>query len=169
MKVVWDRLIRFVATDGRTLRGEPILPHLDYDIGSTTEKDKLQAKVISGADVFSTKGDTKVTDEIATVKEILGPLTPEEVTILRCIGLKYTKHSMLLSSRHFQSGHGTILAVRETGRSNPTFPFYFVKPSTILGGHNVTVRIPKIAQDDQADYEGEMVSFLSFLSWVNTV
>ena len=96
MRVVWDRLIRFVATDGRVLRGEPILPSPDYDIGSTTEKDQLQAKVVSGTDIFSTKGDTKVTDEIVTVKALLGPLTQEEVPILRCIGLNYAKHSMLL-------------------------------------------------------------------------
>lgn len=96
MRVVWDRLIRFVATDGRVLRGEPILPSPDYDIGSTTEKDQLQAKVVSGTDIFSNKGDTKVTDEIVTVKAVLGPLTQEEVPILRCIGLNYAKHSMLL-------------------------------------------------------------------------
>lgn len=83
-----------MATDGRTLRGQPILPHPEYDIGLTTANDKLQAKVISGADLFSTNGDTEVTDEIVTVKDLLGPLTPQEVPILRCIGLNYAKHSI---------------------------------------------------------------------------
>jgi len=99
MKVVWDRLIRFVATDGRVLRGEPILPSPDYDIGCTTEKDRLQAKLVIGNDIYSVKGDTKVTDEIVTVKELLGPLAPEEVPILRCVGLNYAKHSIQSFSR----------------------------------------------------------------------
>ena len=48
MSVAWQRLIRFVATDGRTLRGEPILPSPDFDLGSTTEQTGLKAKVIAG-------------------------------------------------------------------------------------------------------------------------
>lgn len=47
----------------------------------------------------------------------------------------------------------------------PPFPFYFVKPSTTVWDHNATVRIPKIAQDEQADYEGEMVSRPSSFSF----
>ena len=35
-------------------------------------------------------------------------------------------------------------------------------PSII--GHNEDVIIPKIAQDDQADYEGELVCLYSFTS-----
>lgn len=91
MKVSWSRLIRFVATDGRTLRGEPILPSDDLDLGHVTEKDKLQAKIVSGNDIFGE--DIAVTDEIATVKQLLGPLTPADVPIIRCIGLNYGKHS----------------------------------------------------------------------------
>ena len=94
MKVVWDRLIRFVAADGRVLRGQPRLPHPDYDLGRFDEKkDHLEANVIVGSDIFSTKGDTKVTDEVVKVHKILGPLTADEVPILRCIGLNYAKHS----------------------------------------------------------------------------
>ena len=94
MQLPWKRLIRFVSTDGRTLRGEPILPSEDFDLGSTTEETRLQAKVISGDDIYDTFGKTKVTDEIVTVRELLGPLTPGEVPLLRCIGLNYSKHSM---------------------------------------------------------------------------
>lgn len=93
MKVVWQRLIRFTATDGRILRGEPILPSPNFDIGSTTEETRLKAKVIVGDDIYDTTGKTKVTEEIATVKKLLGPLTQNEVPILRCIGLNYAKHS----------------------------------------------------------------------------
>jgi len=93
--VVWQRLIRFVATDERILRGEPILPTTDFDLGNTTTKTKLQAKVIVGDDIYDTTGKTKVTDEIVTVKELLGPLAQEDVPILRCVGLNYAKHSKL--------------------------------------------------------------------------
>jgi hypothetical protein len=89
----WDRLIRFIATDGRELRGEPILPSPDFDVGTTTAETGLKAKVIKVAnnDIFDAA--TKVTDEEVTVKELLGPVTQEEVPIIRCIGLNFIKHS----------------------------------------------------------------------------
>ncbi|KAL7941004.1 hypothetical protein V8C42DRAFT_199573 [Trichoderma barbatum] len=138
MKVVWQRLIRFVATDGRVLRGEPILPSPNFDIGSTTEQTRLQAKIIIGDDIYDTTGKTKVTEEVVTVKKLLGPLIQSEVPILRCVGLNYAKH------------------IREANRTFPPFPFIFFKPSTCVIGHEEPVHIPKIAQDDQADYEGEL-------------
>lgn len=98
MKVVWQRLIRFVATDGRILRGEPILPSPNFDIGSTTEETKLQAKIIVGDDIYDTTGKTKVTEEVVTVKKLLGPLAQNDVPILRCVGLNYAKHSQWLLS-----------------------------------------------------------------------
>jgi hypothetical protein len=97
MKLPWTRLIRFEATDGRILRGEPVLPNDDFDLGGVTEADQLKAKIITGDDIFDTTGKTKVTDETATVKTILGPLTREDVPVLRCIGLNYAKHSMSLT------------------------------------------------------------------------
>ncbi|KAH7169929.1 hypothetical protein EDB81DRAFT_908321 [Dactylonectria macrodidyma] len=139
MSVAWQRLIRFVATDGRVLNGEPILPTLDFDLGDTTEKTGLQAKVIQGDDIYDTTGVTRVTDEIATVKTLLGPLRAQDVPILRCVGLNYATH------------------IREAGRKQPPFPSIFFKPSTTVVDHGVNVVIPKIAQDDQADYEGEVV------------
>lgn len=92
MKVTWERLIRFVATDGRILHGEPILPSAQFDLGDTTEAAQLRARVIKGHDIYDTTGLTKVTDEIVTVKTLLGPLTPSNVPILRCIGLNYATH-----------------------------------------------------------------------------
>ncbi|EXJ74243.1 uncharacterized protein A1O5_02539 [Cladophialophora psammophila CBS 110553] len=138
MKLPWTRLIRFVATDGRLLRGEPILPSEEFDLGNVTEADQLKAKVIVGDDIFDTTGKTKVTDEVVTVKKILGPLAREEVPILRCVGLNYAKH------------------IKEAGRQPPPFPFIFFKPNTTVQDHDAPVVIPKLAQDDQADYEGEL-------------
>lgn len=95
MPVGWSRLIRFLATDGRVLRGEPIFPSADFDLGNVTEKDQLQAKIIHGDDIFG--DETKVTEELATVKEMLGPLTPADVPTIRCIGLNYRKHSAIFA------------------------------------------------------------------------
>jgi hypothetical protein len=91
----WDRLIRFIATDGRELRGEPILPHPDFDVGTTVAEGGLQAKVIAVAnnDIFDPA--TKVTEEEVTIEKLLGPVTQEEVPIIRCIGLNFIKHSKL--------------------------------------------------------------------------
>lgn len=93
MSLPWTRLIRFIATDGRTLRGEPILPTPTTDLGFTTESDNLQARVIEGSDIYDTTGETRVSDEIVSVKTILGPLAQTDVPILRCVGLNYAKHS----------------------------------------------------------------------------
>ncbi|RDL35136.1 Uncharacterized protein BP5553_07067 [Venustampulla echinocandica] len=136
--VVWKRLIRFVATDGRILRGEPLLPSPNFDLGTTTAETKLQAKVIVGDDPYDTTGKTTVSDEKVTVKKLLGPLAQDDVPILRCVGLNYAKH------------------IKEAGRSPPPFPFIFFKPTPCITDHEADVVIPKICQDDQADYEGEL-------------
>ena len=93
MKVPWQRLIRFESTDGKVLYGEPILPSDDFDLGTITEKVELKAKIIEGSDIFDISGKTKVTEQTATVKKLLGPLAQSDVPIVRCIGLNYAKHS----------------------------------------------------------------------------
>lgn len=50
-----------------------------------------------------------------------------------------------------------LVTVKEAGRKPPPFPFIFFKPSTTVHDHGESVVIPKIAQNDQADYEGELV------------
>jgi len=93
MAPTWDRLIRFIATDGRELRGEPILPSAGFDVGTTTEETGLKAKVIDvqNGDVFDAA--SRVTDEVVVVRKLLGPLTTDDVPIIRCIGLNFIKHS----------------------------------------------------------------------------
>lgn len=93
MSPAWKRLIRFEASDGRILRGEPILPSEDFDVGSATEQTGLKAKIIQVGDggIFDEK--TKVTDEEVTVKKLLGPVEESEIPIIRCIGLNFIKHS----------------------------------------------------------------------------
>ena len=46
--------------------------------------------------------------------------------------------------------------VKEAGRKTPTHPMYFLKPSTCVADWGENIPIPKLAQDDQCDYEGEM-------------
>lgn len=98
MRVVWDRLIRFIVADGRVLRGQPILPSPDFDLGKIPEGTKLQARVIVGDDIYDTSGRTRVSDEVVVVEKLLGPLAQSDVDILRCVGLNYAKHSMTASS-----------------------------------------------------------------------
>ncbi|PVH68845.1 hypothetical protein DL98DRAFT_661983 [Cadophora sp. DSE1049] len=141
--VVWQRLIRFVTTDGRMLRGEPILPYPGFDLGQTTAATNLKAKIITGDDIYDTTGKTKVTKDVVTVQQLLGPLAIADVPILRCVGLNYAKH------------------IKEAGRTPPPFPFIFFKPSTCVADHNADIVIPKICQDDQADYEGELCLVIS--------
>ncbi|EED18874.1 fumarylacetoacetate hydrolase family protein [Talaromyces stipitatus ATCC 10500] len=139
MRLPWKRLIRFEAVDGRILRGEPILPsEKEIDLGFVTAADKLQVRVLSGDDIYDTTGKTRFTEEVAQVERVLGPLTPSETPILRCVGLNYSKH------------------IKEAGRKPPPFPFIFFKPNTTLNDHGAPVVIPKIAQNEQADYEGEL-------------
>ena len=116
------------------------MPSSGFDLGTVTEETKLQARIIVGDSIFDTSGQTRVTDEVVTVKRLLGPLEAKDVPILRCVGLNYAKH------------------IKEAGRTTPPFPFIFFKPSTTVIGHDEEVHIPEIAQDDQADYEGELVS-----------
>lgn len=138
MGVAWDRLVRFEATDGRILIGDPILPTPDYDLGFLKESDGIKAKIISGSDIFDETGATKVTDETATIKTLLSPLAGPDIPCVRCVGLNYAKH------------------IQQAKRTPPPFPFIFIKPNTSITGPGAPVVIPKIAQNDQADYEGEL-------------
>ncbi|KAJ5889151.1 hypothetical protein N7504_009961 [Penicillium tannophilum] len=139
MPLPWKRLIRFEATDGRILRGEPVLPESkEIDLGFVTEADQIEAKILVGDDIYDVTGKTRLLAETVLVKKILSPLAQSDVPILRCVGLNYAKH------------------IREAGRKPPPFPFIFFKPPTTIHDHGEAVVIPKIAQNDQADYEGEL-------------
>lgn len=47
-------------------------------------------------------------------------------------------------------------AVQEGGRRPPPYPSIFLKPSASVAAYNEDIPIPKLAQDDQLDYEGEL-------------
>ena len=130
MRVAWKRLIRFEAKDGRILYGEPILPSEDYDLGLMKRDDNLTAKIIKGHDIFSEAGDTHVSDEIASVQKVLGPLTAAEVPILRCVGLNYAKHSEQLPTLGRMNRRPRVKALANSQRSRKdtsSFPVYLLQ------------------------------------------
>lgn len=127
----WNRLIRFIADDGEIYRGEPIISESNYDIGQQfIEGKSIKAKVVEG-DIFT---DARVTDKILEVRELLGPLTCEDVPIIKCVGMNYKFKDI----------------------SPPPNPQIFYKPRTSIADNNEAIPIPKIAQNNQCDYEGEL-------------
>ncbi|RSH81659.1 uncharacterized protein EHS24_007839 [Apiotrichum porosum] len=138
--VQWTRLIRFVPTGASApIYGEPIGSDAELaDIGAAAAAGKLTARVIDvGADGPLSPA-AKVTEQVATVGTLLGPLPVEAVPDVKCIGLNYRKH------------------ILEAGRSLPPFPSLFIKPATSIADYGEAVPIPKCAQEGEADYEGEL-------------
>jgi len=89
----WDRLIRYVSKDGSIKHGEPIVD-AKADIDDLAQKGSLKVKVLEGSD-FVSMAPTGQEDE---VKELLGPLTPKDVAVIRCTGLNYKTHSKWTTS-----------------------------------------------------------------------
>lgn len=92
----WNRLIRYVsARDGSIKYGEPILTEGEKnpDIDALALAGGLKVKVLQGENPIV----AKPTGEEDEVKKggLLGPLTPKDVPIVRCVGLNYRTHSML--------------------------------------------------------------------------
>ena len=90
----WDRLVRYVsAKDGKIRYGEPIVSDSKPDIDQLAQDGKLEVKILEGANPI----EAKPTGEQDSVKQLLGPLTPKDVPIIRCIGLNYKTHSRYLT------------------------------------------------------------------------
>lgn len=91
----WDRLIRYVsAKDGKIRYGEPIVEGSKPDIDDLAQKGGLKVKVLEGP-TFVQAEPTGDEDE---VKQLLGPLTPHDVPVVRCTGLNYKTHSKFISN-----------------------------------------------------------------------
>ena len=68
----------------------------------------------------------------------------EQTSIIRCLGLNYRDHA------------------KEANMAIPDVPVLFIKPRTSLNGpFPAKINIPKIAQDDTADYEAELTMIVS--------
>lgn len=120
----WTRLIRFIAAETSQVHiGQPIDPNLDgksllFTSSSLTyvppvglaawNKQTIKAFEIVGSALDPA---AQVTNTILTVKELLAPLSREELKIVRCLGLNYSDHavcpffliSVLLSPTHWHA------------------------------------------------------------------
>jgi hypothetical protein len=86
----WNRLVRYVSSlDGGVKYGEPILSGGNVDIDELAASGKLRVKVLEGSTLFNVHQNGKEDG----VHKLLGPLTPKDVPIVRCIGLNYKTHS----------------------------------------------------------------------------
>ncbi|KAF9786547.1 hypothetical protein IL306_014129 [Fusarium sp. DS 682] len=136
----WTHLVRFIAEED----GQAHLGHIDNkawpDIGLSLEKgEKIQAKLVQGC-IF----DGVVTEKSFTIKQLLAPLTIDQVPIIRCMGLNYRDHA------------------KEANMPIPDVPVLFIKPRTALNGpHPAKVNVPTIAQDGTSDYEAELSIVIS--------
>ncbi|KAL8943643.1 MAG: hypothetical protein Q9216_000931 [Gyalolechia sp. 2 TL-2023] len=129
--VVFQRLVRFLAKDGRTYYGDAILAPGVTDIAQAT-----QARVIKG-DIFN-KHD--VTDQVADIRLLLAPLAREDIETVRCLGLNYEQHA------------------KESKMPLPKYPVLFYKPATALTGPFDNIPVPAPAQEMEGlDYECELV------------
>ena len=88
--MAWSRLIRFVDEKGQLRLGDAVADSAQ-ELTSLLEAGSLTANELIGTDLF----DAKSTGKVYLVKKLLGPLTPQDVPIVRCVGLNYAKHSML--------------------------------------------------------------------------
>ncbi|KAK5189969.1 hypothetical protein LTR92_010195 [Exophiala xenobiotica] len=130
----FSRLIRFRADDGNVYFGEPEIAggdQLERELGQKT----LFATVLNGTSPFDLSPGS---GEHKQVEQILPILEAHDVPLVKCIGLNYFKH------------------IQEGGRSPPPYPSVFTKAPTSVAPYNEAVSIPKLAQDDQLDYEGEL-------------
>lgn len=129
-----QRLIRFLAKDGRTYYGDAILPSGVTDIAKAT-----QARVIRGSPLHR----HEVTDQIADVRLLLSPLDRSDIGTVRCLGLNYEQHA------------------RESNMPIPKYPVLFYKPVTSIAGPYDDVPVPLMAQEFEGlDYECELVAVI---------
>ncbi|KGO45045.1 Fumarylacetoacetase, C-terminal-like protein [Penicillium expansum] len=130
----WTHLVRFIAVeDSQVHLGQ--LVDTTRDVGrDSVDGVEIAVKVIEGT-IF----DGRVTDEILHVKQLLAPVTQDQCSYIRCLGLNYIDHA------------------QEANLPLPKAPILFTKPRTALAGpYPATINIPKCAQDRTSDYEAEL-------------
>ncbi|KAH8707132.1 hypothetical protein GQ44DRAFT_691629 [Phaeosphaeriaceae sp. PMI808] len=127
----WKRIIRFRDEDGVEHYGEP---RIDDAADLDKQGNGLQAEILEGDNPF----EVKSTGRVVNVKEIVHLLQAKDVPTVRCIGLNYKSH------------------IAEAGRKPPPYPSLFIKHNNSIAGWNEDVPVPKVTQDEQCDYEGEL-------------
>ena len=117
-------------------------------IGRIINENRQTVLVSAAADgqLFRANGNP-LTGTITPTNELVKPkrwLCPIEPKVIICIGLNYREH------------------VKEsTSSSNlPEYPVVFMKNLSAAAGHNETIRLPAVC-DDEVDYEGELAVVIS--------
>ena len=86
----WNRLVRYrSAKTGQVRYGEPVAD-LTTDIDQLAADGLLKVQPLEGSNWLSVTPSDEEEDD---VKELLGPLTPKDVPVVRCTGLNYRSHS----------------------------------------------------------------------------
>ncbi|EGN92049.1 hypothetical protein SERLA73DRAFT_191696 [Serpula lacrymans var. lacrymans S7.3] len=138
IKTQWTRLIRFVAVEtGMVHIGQPVNGNLDIGLAFHF-KETIKAYEILGSYLDPA---AQLSNNILTVKELLAPLSREEMKTVRCLGLNYSDHAA------------------EAGLAKPAAPILFYKPLASMIGPSVPVVIPLAAQPPALhlpDYEVEL-------------
>ncbi|KAF5024136.1 hypothetical protein F66182_3770 [Fusarium sp. NRRL 66182] len=127
----WSRFIRFVDDKDQVRLGDAVVDSPE-ELATLLEAGNLTAVELVGKDLFDATSTGKVVQYVAY--PLPEPQPPLET--LRLLSL--------------------ATPVKETGRSPPPYPSIFIKPSRSISGWNNDIPIPKIAQKDQLDYEGEL-------------
>jgi hypothetical protein len=122
----WTRLIRFVAAETAQVHiGQPVDPKLDGKSNPATHLTVLTSsdsvglaawnkQTIKAYEIVGSALDpaAQVTNTILTVKELLAPLSREELKVVRCLGLNYSDHAAsvpsLISSCHLVFSHALL-------------------------------------------------------------
>ncbi|KAJ9647508.1 hypothetical protein H2204_000137 [Knufia peltigerae] len=133
----WQRLIKFQDPQGKVHYGEPIIDTAD-ELAEKLALGTLEANQLTGDSI----PDLRPSGIKSVVAELMGPLSPDDVPIIKCIGLNYIKH------------------IKEAGRTPPPYPSIFIKGSPSIASWNEDILIHPVAQKDQLDYEGELCIYV---------
>lgn len=86
--MAWARYIRFLDARGQPRQGNALVDSGD-SLQEALQAGTLTAEELTGKDMFS----ATPTGHVLTVQKLLGPLSAEDVPIIRAVGLNYVKHS----------------------------------------------------------------------------
>lgn len=87
--MAWKRFIKFIDDKDQVRLGDPLVESAE-ELLEALKNGSLKADELIGQD-FTT---ATATGKIVNVKKLIGPLTPKDVPIIRCVGLNYARHSM---------------------------------------------------------------------------
>ena len=89
---MWKHLIRLETASGDVCFGDACVSSAEQLVASLQDGE-LRAKRLKGHSPFH----LEATDEEVRVKRLLGVLTPDDVPIVKCIGLNYKAHGKCCS------------------------------------------------------------------------